>query len=118
VIAESIARWLNWLKLMLGRTAAADDADRRFVAVTRGASTALGARAVTLLTGLVVVSIEGFVTSRFRDSRDGEGRLSYVSSHSDRPRLISESPVLRIPESETLRIGDLFGMTSQGSKAQ
>jgi hypothetical protein len=41
-MGESIVRWVHWLKLMLGRTPAADDSDRRFVAVTRGASTALG----------------------------------------------------------------------------
>jgi O-antigen/teichoic acid export membrane protein len=57
VIDESIARWIHWLKLMLGRTPAADDSDRRFVAVTRGASTALGARGVALLTGFVAVPL-------------------------------------------------------------
>jgi O-antigen/teichoic acid export membrane protein len=57
VIDQSIARWIHWLKLMLGRTPAADDSDRRFVAVTRGASTALGARGVALLTGLAVVPL-------------------------------------------------------------
>jgi hypothetical protein len=60
---------------------------------------------------------EGFVMSRFRESRDGKGRLSYVTSHSDRLRLISELPVLRIPGSEPVRIGDLFGITSPGSRA-
>jgi O-antigen/teichoic acid export membrane protein len=57
VIDKSIARWVHWLKLMLGRTPAADDSDRRFVAVTRGASTALGARGVALLTGFVAVPL-------------------------------------------------------------
>lgn len=57
MIDKSIARWVHWLKLMLGRTPAADDSDRRFVAVTRGASTALGARGVALLTGFVAVPL-------------------------------------------------------------
>jgi O-antigen/teichoic acid export membrane protein len=54
---ESIARWIHWLKLMLGRIPPADDSDRRFVSVTRGASTALAARGVALLTGLVMVPL-------------------------------------------------------------
>lgn len=57
MIDESIARGIHWLKLMLGRTPAADDSDRRFVAVTRGASTALGARGVALLAGFVAVPL-------------------------------------------------------------
>jgi hypothetical protein len=57
---------------------------------------------------------EGFVVSRFRESRDREGHLSYVTSHSDRLRLIAELPVVRVPQAETVRIGDLFGITGSG----
>ena len=54
---------------------------------------------------------EGYVESRFRGSRDEEGRLSFVTSHDDQRRLIADLTVELVPSGGRTTIGTLFGIT-------
>jgi hypothetical protein len=49
---------------------------------------------------------EGFVDSRFRESRDAEGRLTFLSGAARRAA-IAEMPVVDVTTGRTLRVGDL-----------
>lgn len=51
---------------------------------------------------------QGYVASRFRESRDRRGRLSLVSSHPARHRLMAELPVVDVTTSRTVTLGTLF----------
>jgi hypothetical protein len=49
---------------------------------------------------------EGYVESRYRESRDASGALTFVSGP-DRLRLIADLPVVDVVRQTTLRLGDL-----------
>lgn len=51
---------------------------------------------------------EGWVQSRFRESRDRAGRLSLVRSHRERRRLIAALPVLEVTTGRVVELGSLF----------
>lgn len=50
---------------------------------------------------------EEWVASRFRESRDAQGRLTYLTSHGDRRREILNLPVVNVVTGETIRIGPI-----------
>ncbi len=54
-----------------------------------------------------LTSAEGFVNSRFRESRDASGRLSYLSGD-DRLREIHDMPVYDVESGQTVLIKDQF----------
>jgi hypothetical protein len=49
---------------------------------------------------------QGYVESLFRESRDAQGRLTYLSG-SARRAAIAEMPLVDVVSGETLRVGDL-----------
>lgn len=51
------AAWLRGARLVLGRQPAENDSDRRFLAVARGAATAVGARCAALVASFVAVPL-------------------------------------------------------------
>jgi hypothetical protein len=53
---------------------------------------------------------EEWVPSRFMSSRDEQGRLTFVSKHRERLRLISACPIVRVPGMETTTVGEVFGL--------
>jgi hypothetical protein len=53
-----------------------------------------------------LTSEEGFVDSRFRESRDERGRLTFLSGD-DRRRAIAEMPLVDVETGATVRVGDL-----------
>lgn len=57
VIQAGVSTLVHWLGLTLGRIHPADDGQRRYVALARGASSALAARGLSVLTGLLIVPI-------------------------------------------------------------
>ena len=57
VIQASVSTLLQWVGLTLGSRGPADEAQRRFVSVARGASSALVARGLAALTGLLIVPL-------------------------------------------------------------
>ena len=48
----------------------------------------------------------GFVDSRFRESRDRDGKLSYIGG-AERRQLMADMPVIDVVTGETLRVGEL-----------
>jgi len=55
---------------------------------------------------MVLSPAEGYVESRFRESRDPQGRLSYVRGQ-ERFALIADMTVVEVTTSKTCRLGDL-----------
>lgn len=53
-------------------------------------------------------SEEEWVESKFRESRDSGGRLSYVSSHRERRSLVGTLPLVDVVTGEYLTVGDLL----------
>jgi hypothetical protein len=51
---------------------------------------------------------EGYVSSKYRESRDRRGRLSLIGPHEARRSLIAELPVVEVMTGRAVRIGDLF----------
>lgn len=49
---------------------------------------------------------EGWVSSRFRESRDQEGALTYLSSQAERLRLIADLPIVDVTSGRQAKIGD------------
>jgi hypothetical protein len=53
---------------------------------------------------------EGYVADSFRESRDRDGRLTYVSSHEERLRLIADMPLYDVRAERTASVAELFGL--------
>jgi hypothetical protein len=51
---------------------------------------------------------EGWVASRFRESRDRRGRLSFLGPHRERRRVMAELPVVEVTTGRTVSLGSLF----------
>ncbi len=51
---------------------------------------------------------EGWVASRFRESRDRRGRLSLLGPHRDRRRTMAELPVVEVTTGRAVALGSLF----------
>jgi hypothetical protein len=56
----------------------------------------------------VVEAREGWVRSRFRESRDRSGALSLVTSHRERRRLMADLPVVEVTSGRIVALGSLF----------
>ena len=54
-----------------------------------------------------LTAAEGWRQSRFRESRDERGRMTYVDSHADRRALIATMPLLDVRTEEQPSVGDL-----------
>lgn len=54
---------------------------------------------------------EGYVESKYRESRDAQGRLSFLSG-SQRLQAIRDMPVYHVERGETMIIGDLMGQAA------
>jgi hypothetical protein len=54
-----------------------------------------------------LTAIEGWVESKFRDSRDQLGQLSYVDAHHDRRALMAEMPLVDVISGLELKVADL-----------
>jgi hypothetical protein len=53
---------------------------------------------------------DGYVESRFRSSRDDEGRLTFVGPHEEQLRLVRDLAIERVPEGGRVTIAELFGV--------
>ena len=84
-----------------------------------GASSGIGARRPSAASGLsrpstaghvtrpLCRSRQGWVESRFRDSRDLQGRMSYVGAHQERRSLMADLPLVDVVSGEQLTVADL-----------
>lgn len=52
--------------------------------------------------------VDGFVSSRFRESRGPEGELTYISDHLERLRVIKDLPLCDLSTGRIRSVGDLF----------
>jgi len=50
---------------------------------------------------------DGWVESRFRESRGRDGRLTYIDAHHHRRRAIADLPLVDVVSGESLRVADL-----------
>jgi hypothetical protein len=53
---------------------------------------------------------EAYVPSRFRESRDRAGELSYVSSHEQALRLMADTPLVDVESGSELTVAERFGL--------
>ena len=51
-----------------------------------------------------------YVASRFRESRDRSGSLSFVSDHENRLRLIAEMPLVDLESGLEVTVAERFGL--------
>jgi hypothetical protein len=58
-----------------------------------------------------VESRRRYVQSRFRESRDPAGQLSYISGHEERLRLIADLPVVDLESGREITVGKRFGLS-------
>jgi hypothetical protein len=54
---------------------------------------------------------EAYVQSRFRESRNRAGELSYISGHAERLRVISDMPLLDLESGRDTSVGERFGLS-------
>ena len=65
-----------------------------------------------VLVGIPEVSVaDAYAPSRFRESRDRDGRLTYISGHEQRLRLISEMPLADVESGRELTVAARFGLS-------
>lgn len=53
---------------------------------------------------------DAYVQSRFRESRDRAGELSYISGHEERLRLIADLPLVDLETGRDITVGKRFGL--------
>ncbi|WP_242360157.1 hypothetical protein [Anaeromyxobacter sp. SG17] len=90
--------------------ALADRKGYRFVGANSAGNDAFFVRADLAEALPALTAREGWVESRFRESRDARGRLTLVTAHRDRLRLISELPVLDLASGRERAIADVFAL--------
>ncbi len=89
----------------------ADERGYAFVGSNGAGNNAFFVRRDVLGPLLALDAKEGWVPSRFRESRDRNGKLSFVSDHKSRLRLIMDLDVIEVPSGHTRKIGDVFGLS-------
>ncbi|WP_242343210.1 hypothetical protein [Anaeromyxobacter terrae] len=82
----------------------------RFLGSNSAGNNAFFVRADLACTLPTVTAREGWVESRFRESRDERGGLSLVTAHRDRLRLIAKMPVVDLTSGRERTIADVFGL--------
>ena len=105
----------HWSNLYWGASlpALALLADRKGFALVGGNQAGINAFFVRrdVLGEIPEVSVaDAWRPSRFRDSRDRAGKLSYVSTHEECLRLMTEMPVVDVNAGRELTIGERFGV--------
>jgi hypothetical protein len=102
--------WLYWGASLAALTAKADEKGYALVAVNRAGNNAFFVRR-DVLGDIPELSVPtAWRPSRFRESRDHGGELSYVSDPQERLRLMREMPVVDVEAGRELTIGERFGV--------
>ncbi|HET7928779.1 MAG TPA: hypothetical protein VFM40_04430 [Actinomycetota bacterium] len=112
--ADFVRPRAHWSNMYYGASVAALTGLARrkgyaFVGCTSAGNDAFFVRRDVLGTLRELSPREGWVPSRFRDSRDESGALTFVSDHAARLRLIQDLPVVDLDVGCERRIGDVFG---------
>jgi hypothetical protein len=104
--------WLYWGASLAAITNLVDDRGYALVGSNRAGNNAFFVRRDVLGEIPEVGVAEAHVPSRFRDSRDRAGELSYVTRHEDRLGLIADMPLVDIESARDTTVGERFRVAS------
>jgi hypothetical protein len=102
--------WLYWGASLAALARKANEKDYALVAGNRAGNNAFFVRRDALGEVPERTVAEAWRPSRFRESRDRAGELSYVSPPEERLRLMREMPVVDVEAGRELTIGERFGV--------
>ena len=102
--------WLYWGASLAALTAKAGEKGYALVAVNRAGNNAFYVRRDVLGDIPELAVADAWRPSRFRESRDQAGELSYVSAPQERLRLMREMPVVDVESGREVTIGERFGV--------
>lgn len=110
VRAEKHPSWLYWGASLAAMTRLANDKGYALVGGNRAGNNSFFVRR-ELLGEIPEVSVaEAYRPSRFRESRDSAGDLSYVSRHDDRLRLIGGMPLIDVETGDEVTVAKRFDL--------
>jgi hypothetical protein len=101
--------WLYWGASLAAITNLVDEKGYALVGGNRAGNNAFFVRRDVLGAIPEVSTVEAYVPSRFRDSRDRAGELSYVTGHEEQLRLIADMPIVDVEAGEETTVGERFG---------
>jgi hypothetical protein len=105
--------WLYWGASLAAITNLVDDRGYALVGGNRAGNNAFFVRR-DVLAAIPEVSIgEAYAASRFRDSRDRAGELSYITRHEDQLRHIADLPLVDVEAGRETTVGERFGVASR-----
>ena len=107
---QAHASFLYWGASLAALTRAAETKGMALVGGNSAGNNAFYVRR-DVLGALPEVSVaEAYAPSRFRESRGAAGKLSYVTEHEDRLRLMREMPLWDVEAERTLTVAERFGV--------
>lgn len=102
--------WLYWGASLAALTRLAGDKGYALVAGNRAGNNAFFVRR-DVLDDIPELSVAGaWRPARFRESRDRQGNISYVSDPQERLRLMREMPLVDVESERELTVGERFGV--------
>jgi hypothetical protein len=111
VRSEKHWSWLYWGASLTAITTLIDARGYALVGGNRAGNNAFFVRRDVLGEIPEVSIVEAYVPSRFRDSRDRAGELSYVTRHEDQLHLIADLPLVDVEAGRETTVGERFGVS-------
>jgi hypothetical protein len=102
--------WLYWGASLAALTRLASEKSYALVGGNRAGNNAFFVRRDVLGDIPEVTVEETYVQSRFRESRNRAGELSYVSAHAERLRLIADLPLVDLESGRATSVSKRFGL--------
>lgn len=103
--------WLYAGASLAALTKLANEKSYALVGSNRAGSNAFFVRR-DVLGGIPEVAVkDAYVRSRFRESRNRIGELSYISGHQERLRLIEDLPLVDLESGRVVSVGECFGLS-------
>lgn len=103
--------WLYAGASLAALTRLANEKSYALVGGNRAGSNAFFVRR-DVLGGIPEVTVEeAYVRSRFRESRNRVGELSYISDHEERLRLIEDLPLVDLDSGRVVSVGERYGLS-------
>ncbi|HEV8462060.1 MAG TPA: hypothetical protein VGQ38_15275 [Gaiellaceae bacterium] len=102
--------WLYWGASLAALTRLAGEKSYALVGGNRAGNNAFYVRRDVLGDIPEVTVEEAYVRSRFRESRNRAGELSYISAHEDRLRLVADLPLFDLDSGRETSVGGRFGL--------
>jgi hypothetical protein len=102
--------WLYWGASLAALSRLASEKSYALVGSNRAGNNAFYVRRDVLGDVPEVTVEEAYVQSRFRESRNRAGELSYISAHEERLRLIADLPLVDLESGRETSISERFGL--------